>query len=137
MAMKSTWTPLGDLERAVMEHLWDAGEGDVRRVHQFVGRERRITSNTVQSTLQRLHQKGLLDRSKVSHAYVYAPRVDRETYQRDVLAEVVDSIMDGEAGPMLAAFVDLAHRAGDEELERLERMVAERRRALGKSGTSE
>lgn len=115
---------LGELEIAVMDQLWDGGPADVKAVHAVVGAARRITLNTVQSTLKRLHKKGLLSRQKVSHAYVYAPLRTRAEYQRDLLAEVVSSI--GERDAVLAAFVDLTERAGPEHLERLERLVAER-----------
>ena len=65
-------------------------------------------------------------REKVSHAYVYAPKIGRKEFHRRVLREVIDVVMDGEPDSMLAAFVDLTERAGPEHLERLERMVEAR-----------
>lgn len=120
---------LGDLELTVLEHLWLAGDGDAKAVHRAVGRTRGITLNTVQSTMKRLHEKGLLDREKVSHAYVYSPAVDRECFHRRVLGEVMNAMMGGEPECLLAAFVDLTERAGPEHLERLERMVEARLKA--------
>jgi len=117
---------LGDLELTVLGHLWSEGSGDVKAVYRVVGRPREITLNTIQSTLKRLHAKGLLLREKVSHAYVYAPKVGRGDFHRRVLREVMDLVMDGKPESMLAAFVDLAERTGPEHLERLERMVAAR-----------
>jgi predicted transcriptional regulator len=122
---------LGDLEMAVMDHLWEHHEGDVRAVHEAVGAARGITPNTVQSTLTRLHHKGLLDRRKVSHAFVYVPQVDRAGFQRALLGEVVEGWMGGPAESVLSAFVELTARAGDEQLAALERLVAERLRQRG------
>lgn len=119
---------LGDLETAVMDHLWSAGPGDAGAVHRAIGRPRRITLNTVQSTLKRLHDKGLLARDKVSHAYIYAPLVSKEEFYLHILDQVVQGVMAGEADAMLTAFVDLTERAGGKQLERLERMIAERRK---------
>jgi len=120
---------LGDLERAVMEHLWSSGEGgDAKTVHGAIGRRRGITLNTVQSTLKRLHVKGLLRRRKQSHAYVYEPAADRETFGREVLGDVVGELLDGRADAMVSAFVDLTERAGEKQLERLEALVASRLR---------
>src|SRR6266545_4001116 len=96
---------LGDLETAVLEHVWAAGPCDVKAVHRTLGSRRGITLNTVQSTMERLFRKGLLVREKVSHAYVYSPRHTRE------------------------AFVDLAARTDEANLDRLERLIAERRKA--------
>lgn len=119
---------LGDLERAVMARLWESGPADAKAVHQAIGRPRRITLNTVQSTVERLHRKGLLDREKVSHAYVYAPRISREEFGAEVMHGVVRDLLGGELEPVLAAFVDLTARVGKDELSRLERLVSERRR---------
>src|SRR5262245_2880426 len=71
---------LGELERAVLEHLWQAGEADVVETHRAVGARREITVNTVGSALDRLYRKGLVTRSKVSHAYRYQPVLDRESF---------------------------------------------------------
>ena len=117
---------LGELELTVLDHLWSEGPGDAKAVHGIVGRPRQITLNTIQSTLKRLRDKGLLLREKVSHAYVYAPRISREAFQQGVLHEIIDLVMDGEPAAMLSAFVGLTERAGPEHLQRLERLVEER-----------
>src|SRR5262245_4336134 len=82
---------LGKLECAVLEHLWQAGEADVIETHGAVGTRRGITVNTVGSALERLHRKGLVTRSKVSHAYRYQPALDRESF-------VVRQMVDGAGG---------------------------------------
>lgn len=120
-------TSLGDLEMAILEHLWQRGSGDTSEVHAAIGKKRKITYNTVQSTLKRLHEKNLLDRTKVSHSFVYAPRLSREEYGRAELKRVVDGVLGGRADSMVAAFIDLTERAGDEQLRRLEEAVAARR----------
>ena len=110
-----------------MEHLWSSGASDVKATHQAVGLARRITSNTIQSTMERLHRKGLLAREKVSHAYVYSPKLTREEVRARIVEDVVARVAGGGTDTMLSTFVDLAARAGKETLHRLERMVAERR----------
>lgn len=120
---------LGELELAVLDVLWQRGESDVKDVHDLLGRPRGITLNTVQSTLKRLHEKGMLRRQKVSHAYLYAPAMTREDLHRLALRQVVERLMDGEPGAMVSAFVDLTERAGAEHLERLEALVEARLRA--------
>ncbi len=110
-----------------MDHLWTDGPADVKAVYQAVGRPRRITLNTVQSTVERLYRKGLLERGKVSHAYVYAPRLTREEFGARIMHELVRDLLGGTIEPVLAAFVDLTARTGGDELARLERLVAARR----------
>lgn len=121
---------LGDLERSVMDHLWTAGCQDVKACHEAVGRRRNITLNTVQSTMERLFRKGLLRRDKVSHAYVYEASLTREAYGAQLAREVVAAAV-GSAAPasLLAAFVDLAERAGEDTLAHMEQLIAVRRAA--------
>jgi predicted transcriptional regulator len=125
---------LGELEAAVMSHIWSGGEGDAKAVHTSLGKRRGITLNTIQSTLKRLFEKQLLERDKVSHAHVYRARVSREDFHRGLLGDLVGGLMIGQAEAVVAAFVDLTERAGPEHLERLEALVAERRRKLAGGG---
>jgi predicted transcriptional regulator len=120
---------LGDLETAVLEHVWANGPCDVKAVHRSLGARRGITLNTVQSAMERLFRKGLLAREKVSHAYVYSPRQTREQLGARVVEEAVSRLLAGEAIPVLAAFVDLAARTDEANLDRLERLIAEKRKA--------
>jgi len=124
---------LGELETAVMNHLWSEGEGDAKSVHTALGNRRGITLSTIQSTLKRLFAKELLERDKVSHAHIYRPAVPRADFQRDAVGTLVTKIMGGEADAMVSAFVALAERAGPKQFDLLEKLVAERRRALERS----
>ena len=122
---------LGALELAVLEELWARDALDVKTVHRSVGERRGISLNTVQSTLERLFRKGFLLRRKVSHAFLYTPAVQREELMEKLIGEVVETLSDGRPEPMLAAFVDLAAKVDEENLSRLERLIAERRAKSG------
>jgi predicted transcriptional regulator len=111
----------------VLTFLWSRGPADVKQVHRAIGAAREITSNTVQSTLERLFRKDLLRREKVSHAFVYAPAVTREELGAELVQDVVHNVLGGDSGSMISAFVDLTARSGEDALARLERSVAERR----------
>jgi hypothetical protein len=47
---------LGELEKAVLEHLWSVEAADAKAVHSIIGTQRGITLNTIQSTLRYHHQ---------------------------------------------------------------------------------
>lgn len=118
---------LGDLENAVMNHMWSGGEGEAKSVHAKLGKRRGITLNTIQSTLKRLYEKRLLVREKVSHAHVYAPALSQEQFHRRLIGGLVEDLLRQQSESVLSAFVDLAERAGPETLDRLATLVAERR----------
>lgn len=117
---------LGDLELAVMECVWAQGETDVKRVHAEIGFARGVTSNTIQSTIERLFRKKLLSRRKVSHSFLYAASVDRAGVVTQAIDAVLARFSRGEPGLVLSALVDLAARTDVKTLNELEKLLAER-----------
>jgi predicted transcriptional regulator len=128
---------LGALETSVLNQLWEERELAAKEVHERLSRERTLTLSTVQSTIERLCKKGLVDRTKVSHAFRYRPLVEREAVlQRFVGAMVdqlgrVDNTSQGWRGPALSNFLDLAERMDDNALDQLEEMIRQRKAQRG------
>ena len=54
----------GELEKLVLQHIWDIGEVDAKQVFAHFEKARGGTLNTIQSTLDPLFEKGLLSREK-------------------------------------------------------------------------
>ena len=123
MTHLSTPLNLGDLEMEVLEQLWKLGSGDVRAVHAALSSGRDGHSNTVQSALERLFRKGLLDREKLSHAFIYSPRLNREELVARLIDETLQRVKGSEPLPMLAAFVDLAVAQDPKVLDELEALL--------------
>lgn len=86
---------LGELERAVMDAVWQAGaEGrsplSVRAVHDELSRSRDLAYTTVMTVMGRLADGGLLTQERSGRAYLYAAADSREeltaTTMRDQLS---------------------------------------------------
>ncbi len=123
--------PIGELEMAVLEHLWRAGEADVLETHAVVGR-RRISPNTVGSALERLFRKGLVVREKVSHAYRYRAAVTREELTARRVVDAAGGLAELSQAGMLSAFVDLLADVDEASLDQLEKLIAEKRSKGGR-----
>jgi predicted transcriptional regulator len=134
MSVRRSYT-LGNLELAVLDHLWTVDQSDAKGAHRVVGRPREISINTIQSTLERLYRKELLHREKVSHAYVYSTAVTRDTLMADLIDDVIRSVSDSGSDTMLAAFVAIAERTDKNNLDRLEQLIAVRK-GLSRSSKS-
>lgn len=118
---------LGPLEAAVMNTLWQSPHPlDVESVHGRVAPKGRPVRNTVQSTLERLVKKGLVDRSKRGRAYRYAARVERRDWFAGAVGALADALRSHPSQDLLAGFVDFAERTDPEALETLQRLVHER-----------
>lgn len=123
---------LGDLEREVMQTLWERGEMSVREIHAAFGDER-AAYTTLMTTLDRLHRKGLLGRRKEGKAFFYNPRVSHLEFTQSVARDVIDGLLgrtDGEAQPVLACIVDAVGERDETMLDELERLLREKRRKI-------
>lgn len=112
---------------AVLELAWSAHVIDVKEAHRRLGEPRGITSNTVQSTLERLFRKGLLARERIGHAYRYSPTLSRDEFRAQAAAQAVGELRGAQASGVLAAFVEIAAKADRKNLDRLEAILSRAR----------
>ncbi|MEX2500349.1 MAG: BlaI/MecI/CopY family transcriptional regulator [Wenzhouxiangellaceae bacterium] len=117
---------LGELESTLLEHLWSAGSATARSAHEAIGRSRGISLNTVQSTLDRLHRKGLLERRKISRAFHYSASVTRASLLAALVAEAAVRFGEDRSTAM-SALVDAAEQLDEAALSELERLIEARR----------
>ena len=123
---------LGELELAVLQHMWGVQDADVHEVHAAVGTSRGISTNTVGSALERLYRKDLLRREKVSHAYRYQAAIDQEAFRARKVLEAAGGLKALGKQGLLAAFVDLVAGADQNALGELERLVREKQEGQAK-----
>ena len=113
---------LGSLEAQVMEWIWSRGSATVRQVVDDLARTRQLAYTTVMTIMTRLHDKGLLRRSRDGKTYVYAPALSREQFRarvsRDIVRGLVAEFGDVALAQFLAALdrVDEKHRRSLQEL---------------------
>lgn len=108
-----------------MEALWRHFPASVRDVSQALA-GRKLAYTTIMTTLDRLYKKGLLDRDKQSHAFLYRPKMDRATYERRLVATVLGNLPTSSKEALLSGFLDFAS-TDEETLDALERLIAERK----------
>ena len=123
--------PLGPLEVAVMEILWQRGESAVRDVVECL--ERPLAYTTVMTTLDRLYKKGLLDRRKCERAFLYSPRLSRAEWEHKRAGEFVAGFLASpQPGPdlLISCLVEAVGQHDERLLDELERKIQERRKEL-------
>lgn len=115
---------LGDLERAVMDHLWDTtGPQTVRQVHESLRADRGLAYTTVMTVLQRLARKGLVAQIRDDRAHRYAAIHGRD----ELVAGLMVDALDEASGPggRQAALMHFVERVGADEAETLRRALAD------------
>lgn len=92
---------LGQLEAAVMQHLWNqTGAVSVREVREALALERSLAYTTVMTVMDNLHSKGLVAREKQGKAYLYTPISSRDEHTAELLREVLADSDDSTAALM-------------------------------------
>jgi predicted transcriptional regulator len=90
----TTVNRLGDLERAIMDVLWETDTPlTVREVSARLT-ERNLAHTTVMTVLDRLAKKGFAKRQRDGRAWRYCPAATRETYVTELMLTALDQTGD-------------------------------------------
>jgi predicted transcriptional regulator len=117
---------LGDLERAVMEVLWDLpasppddsapATATARQIADRLVARRPLAYTTVLTVLHRLERKRLVRRLREGRAHRYAPVASREAYVTQLMVEALGGVSD--PGAVLVRFAETVSREEAEVLRR-------------------
>jgi predicted transcriptional regulator len=122
---------LGELEAPIMEAIWQAGEASIQELCDRLGPA--ANYKTVMTVTNRLVQKGLLSRRRVSKAFVYSPVESRRAFLDRISRSVVAGLVRDFGTSAIAQFVDVVDEVAPEELEALEALI-HRRVERGQAG---
>jgi predicted transcriptional regulator len=126
--MRGNPPSLGELGRAILEVLWASDRPlAVREVQSRLRRRPPLAYTTVLTVLDRLFDKGLVARAKDGKAFLYTPKVSRQSWFGEQAARVLTAGTGSDEGVLLA-FLDGAERADPRLLDRLSHLIAARRR---------
>jgi predicted transcriptional regulator len=118
---------LGDLERAVMEHLWSTTESHpegqtVRDVHDAIGIERGLAYTTLMTVLDRMAKKELVNRERDGRAWRYTPASTRAELTSETLHHTLGELAGNTRRSALLHFLD---ESTPEEIDELRAALAD------------
>ena len=128
--MKGIKRALGELEAEVMDCLWEMPESSVKEIWEKLSPRRALAYTTIMTTMDRLYQKGLLQRAKSGKAFLYVPRFSRREFEEILTEEVLQGLVGATSEPLMSAFLDLLSEKDPGSLDRLEVMIRRRRTRL-------
>ena len=123
---------LFDLEADIMEIVWSKKwkEFAVADVQRELEKHRDIAYTTVMTTVGRLHEKGLLDRTRDGRRYIYRPAMSRDAFTETMVRELLGSLSGLGHEQAMALLVDQVAESDADDLERLEAMIRKRKKEL-------
>ena len=68
---------LGELQRQVLEIIWELGRATVHQVRDQLAEDRNLAYTTILTTMQKLEKAGLLTHERRGKIYVYQPTQSR------------------------------------------------------------
>jgi BlaI family transcriptional regulator, penicillinase repressor len=116
---------LGELERAVLELVWEQGDVTAEQVREQL--DRPLKDSTVRTVLRRLEEKGYVRHTVENRTFYYSPAESRQLVAGRAVKRIIDRFCDGSVEALLVGMVDseVLDRA---ELQRLADRIAAAKR---------
>jgi predicted transcriptional regulator len=125
--MTGPYAELGRRERQIMDVLFRAGEASVGDVRDALADA--PSYSAVRGMLRLLEEKGYATHEWKGPRYVYRPTSSRDQLQRSAARHMLQTFFNNSMESAVAAMLGVAERPpADEELDRLEKLIAQARR---------
>lgn len=116
-------------ERQIVDLLYEHGAMAVAEICEAL--PDRLSGSAVRAMLSRLERKGFVHREESEHGFVFSPVVADSVARKSALSEVVRVFFNGSAAGAATALLGMSDRLDQDELKRLEQMIAKARAAKG------
>jgi BlaI family penicillinase repressor len=120
---------LGQLQRAVMEAVWQLGEASVHQVRDRLCRKRELAYTTILTAMQKLEKAGWLKHRAEGKSYVYLPTRTREEAGAKSALKFIKRVFDGDAVLMFQHLIRQSNLS-DGELQQLRQMIDQKRKEM-------
>lgn len=117
---------LAPRERQIVDVLYRRGEATVAEVREALPDA--LTASAVRAMLTRLEAKRLVARRDTARGIAYAPRVPQAEATKSALSQLVGTFFNGSPAGAASALLGMSGPLKDEELDELERLIAEARK---------
>ena len=115
---------LANAELAVMELLWDDGKVTARHIRERLYADQKNQHGTVQRLLQRLEEKGYVERDVGLPVHLFSATISREEYATNQLELLAGRLTGGSLAPIVTRLVE-QKRISRTEIERLRAILGE------------
>jgi predicted transcriptional regulator len=121
---------LGELQRAVLETVWELGEANVHQVRERLAGRKQLAYTTVLSAMQKLEKAGWLRHRAEGKTYVYLPAQTREQAAAGSVRGFVNRVFAGDAVTMFQHLIRESKLSAD-DLGELKRLIEQKEEEQG------
>jgi len=120
---------LGDLQLRIMQALWERGEATVSQVLEDLAAHADLAYTTVATMLRKMENRGLVIHRVEGRSFIYRAKVKAEEVSRSMADHLVDRLFEGSLTDAVNHLLT-TREVSREELTRLERLIAERKKSV-------
>jgi BlaI family penicillinase repressor len=118
---------LGDLQLRILQVLWQRGAASVADVHQVLSEQSPFAYTTIATMLTKMEARRLVTHEAEGRRFIYKAAVDADAVSGSMISEVLDGFFAGSLSSMVHHLLE-TREVDVDELRRLERLLAERRK---------
>ena len=116
---------LSEFELDVMNHFWSDRELSAPELFERIGSERGVTYSTVKTIIDRLEQKGAIERvANRGRTIIYSPTIKRERVRKPLVKTFLRRFFGNHLRPLFAQLLQ-DEKLSAEDLEYLRKLIAE------------
>jgi predicted transcriptional regulator len=109
-------------ELAILKVLWSRGPSTVRQVNDAISEQQKTGYTTTLKLMQIMTEKGLLTRDDEPFKHVYKPAVSEEITQKQIVANMLDTVFAGSAEKLVMRALD-TRQVSPEELKKIRQLL--------------
>ena len=123
--MVSYRAPLANAELAVMELLWQQDRRTARDLREkLYPRASKAQHGTVQRLLQRLEDKGYVERDRTLPVHFFSASISREEYASGQLESLAEKLTGGSLAPLITHLVE-SKKISRAEIKKLRKILGD------------
>ncbi|TKH02488.1 BlaI/MecI/CopY family transcriptional regulator [Peribacillus simplex] len=113
----------GPLEANIMEYLWDNDEQSIKAVQQSLELDKPINFNTVMTVMNRLVEKGILEKRSEGRLSLFRPVQSKEEFLEEQSKKLTENLLDEFGGAVISHMLDAMKDADQSLIEKLEQKI--------------
>jgi BlaI family transcriptional regulator, penicillinase repressor len=114
-------------ELDILKVLWERGPSSVREVYELLNRSEDLSFTTIQTMLQVMFDKDLVEREMMGRSLIYTAKVKREEAERAMVGDLLERVFSGSAQQLLARALDVK-KASPAELKAIQVLINKARK---------
>lgn len=115
----------GPLEAKIMDVLWNNAEMTIKEVQQVLEQEKLTNFNTVMTVMNRLVEKGILQKRTEGRSSLYKPVLSRDEFLNTQSKEMANELMDEFGNVVVSHMLDALEDADEDLVVKLEQKIRE------------